>query len=100
MQFAESRRSINEAKTVTRLTELAFVFVPLYFCASLFSMSVYELQNGVPIWTFVVTAFAMVFLAYGVRLLIGNEFLSNSMRRSLSDSGPEGVFIAVRIPLC
>ena len=83
MQFTESRRSINEAKTVTRLTELAFIFVPLSFCASLFSMSIYELQGGVPVWTFIITALAMVSLAYTVRLSIGSDFLNNSTRRSL-----------------
>jgi hypothetical protein len=83
MQFAESRRSITETKTVTRLTELAFVFVPLSFCASLFSMSIKELENGVPVWIFVVTALATIALAYAVRLFLGSELLINSSRRSL-----------------
>jgi hypothetical protein len=83
MQFAESRRSITETKTVTRLTELAFVFVPLSFCASLFSMSIDELENGVPVWIFVVTALATIALAYAVRLFVGSELLINSTRRSL-----------------
>jgi hypothetical protein len=83
MQFAESRRSITETKTVTRLTELAFVFVPLSFCASLFSMSIDELENGVPVWIFIVTALAMIALAYAVRFFVGSELLINSTRRSL-----------------
>jgi len=83
MQFTESRRSIAETKTVTRLTELAFIFVPLSFCASLFSMSIDELENGVPVWIFVVTALATIALAYAVRLLVGSELLINSTRRSL-----------------
>jgi hypothetical protein len=83
MQFTESRRSISETKTVTRLTELAFVFIPLSFCASLFSMSVDELENGVPVWIFVVTALATIALAYAVRLFVGSELLVNSTRRSL-----------------
>jgi hypothetical protein len=82
MQFAESRRSISETKTVTRLTELAFVFIPLSFCASLFSMSVDELENGVPVWIFVVTALATIALAYAIRLFVGSELLVNSTRRS------------------
>jgi hypothetical protein len=83
MQFTESRRSITETKTVTRLTELAFVFVPLSFCASLFSMSIKELETGVPVWIFVITALATIALAYGVRFFLGSEFLINSTRRSL-----------------
>jgi len=83
MQFAESRRSITETKTVTRLTELAFVFVPLSFCASLFSMSIDELEDGVPVWIFIVTALATIALAYAVRLFVGSELLISSTRRSL-----------------
>lgn len=83
MQFTESRRSITETKTVTRLTELAFVFIPLSFCASLFSMSIDELENGVPVWIFLVTAFATIALAYAVRLFVGSEILIISTRRSL-----------------
>lgn len=87
MQFAESRRSISETKTVTRLTELAFIFVPLSFCASLFSMSVRELDGGVSVWVYVITALAMVFLAYSVRFFLGSELLVNSTRRSLERLG-------------
>ena len=65
------------------MTELAFVFVPLSFCASLFSMSINELGNGVPVWIFVVTALATIALAYAVRFFVGSELLINSTRRSL-----------------
>ena len=82
MQFNESRRSMNETQTVTRLTELAFVFIPLSFCASLFSMSIHELDEGVPVWIFIITALTMVTIAYGVRLLVGSELLVNSTRRA------------------
>lgn len=82
MQFNESRRSMNETQTVTRLTELAFVFIPLSFCASLFSMSIRELGDGVPAWIFIITSLAMVSIAYGVRILVGSELLANSTRRS------------------
>jgi hypothetical protein len=82
MQFNESRRSMNETQTVTRLTELAFVFIPLSFCASLFSMSIRELDQGVPVWIFIITAITMVAIAYGVRILVGSELLVNSTRRS------------------
>lgn len=83
MQFAESRGSINEAKTVTKLTELAFIFIPLSFTCSLFSMSIRELQTGVPVWTFVITALGMAVLSYGIRLIVASDFLANSTRRGL-----------------
>jgi hypothetical protein len=83
MQFSESRRNITEAKTVTKLTELAFLFVPLTFTASLFSMSIKELDKGVPAWTFVVTSLGMALLAYGVRLILTSEFLAQSSRGAL-----------------
>lgn len=83
MQFFESRRSISEAKTVTKLTELAFIFIPLSFVSSLFSMSVDELRNGVPIWTFVLAALIFALLAYGIRFIVANDFLTDSSRRAL-----------------
>ncbi|KAK3629236.1 hypothetical protein LTR56_005112 [Elasticomyces elasticus] len=83
MQFTESRRSILEAQTVTKLTELAFLFIPLSFSASLFSIQVKELENGVPVWTFVVTAIAMALLSYGIRLLLASDFLADSSRGAL-----------------
>ena len=83
MQFSESRRSITEAKTVTKLTELAFIFIPLSFVSSLFSMSVNELENGVPIWTFALTALVFAMVAYGVRFLVANDFLADSSRRAV-----------------
>ena len=48
MQFTESRRSIEETKSLSKLIELAFLFIPLSFICSLFSMSISELQSGVP----------------------------------------------------
>ena len=83
MQFTESRRSITETKTVTKLTELAFIFIPLSFTASLFSMSVRELDNGVPVWTFIVTAVVMAVLSYGIRVLVTSDSVADSSRRAL-----------------
>ena len=38
VSLIESRRAISEAESVTKLTELAFFFIPLSFAASFFSM--------------------------------------------------------------
>ena len=53
----ESKRSIEEATSVKRLTQLAFVFIPLSFVTSVFGMNVQEISGtGVKIWIFIVTA--------------------------------------------
>lgn len=78
-QSFESRRSITETKTVTKLTELAFLFIPLSFTASLFSMSIQELDTSVPVWTFIATSLGMAALAYGVRLMLTSEYLAKSL---------------------
>ena len=73
MQIVDSRRSIAEAESISKLTELAFVFVPLSFVASLFSMQVHELDGGVPIYRFAIVAIGFVMVAYAVRLSIRNS---------------------------
>ncbi|KAJ4377624.1 hypothetical protein N0V83_000451 [Neocucurbitaria cava] len=75
MQIVDSRRSIAEAESVSKLTELAFVFIPLSFVASLFSMQIHELDEGVSLYLFVVVAIAFVLVAYVVRLSIRSSRL-------------------------
>ena len=48
MSLLESKRDIEEAEGVSRLTELAFFFIPTTFAASLFSMQVWELEESPP----------------------------------------------------
>jgi hypothetical protein len=73
LSVLESRKQLLESSSVTRLTELAFVFVPLSFVASTFSMQVQELQSPPPLTTFVITASLAVFLAYVVRLFLNSR---------------------------
>lgn len=91
MQIADSRRGIAEAESVSKLTELAFVFIPLSFVASLFSMQVHELEGGVPAYRFALVAIGIVFAAYVVRLSIRSarliEYRDNFMRQVNEDSG-------------
>ena len=44
MSLVESKRGIAETESVTKLTELAFFFIPLTFSASVFSMQVKEIN--------------------------------------------------------
>lgn len=84
MQIVDSRRSIAEAESVSKLTELAFVFIPLSFVASLFSMQVQELENAVPAYIFVLVSLAFVFVAYSLRLGIRSSRLVKYQNRVLN----------------
>lgn len=75
MALLDSRRSISEAQAVTKLTELAFFFIPLGFAASLFGMQVEEFENRAPLWTFIAIGLGFVVAAYLVRLLIRSTWL-------------------------
>ncbi|KAF2113234.1 hypothetical protein BDV96DRAFT_601421 [Lophiotrema nucula] len=46
MSILESERAISQGTAVTRLTELAFVFIPLSFAATFFSMQVQEFDGS------------------------------------------------------
>ncbi|KUJ22897.1 uncharacterized protein LY89DRAFT_777916 [Mollisia scopiformis] len=50
LQIADTRRSLREAANVTRLTNLALLFVPLSFVASLFSMNGSITRHGLAIY--------------------------------------------------
>lgn len=70
MQSIESQRAIAEAESVTKLTELAFLFLPLSLAASIFSMQIHELESGTPLSSFIIVAVLLALFAYGVRLLV------------------------------
>lgn len=50
--IAESKEAISQARRLSKLTFLAFIFVPLSFTTSFFGMNVRELQDPkeLPIW--------------------------------------------------
>ncbi len=49
----ESQRSIEEAVSVKRLTQLAFIFIPLTYATSLFGMNIEEMTGSGPrLWMF------------------------------------------------
>ncbi|KAL9099121.1 MAG: hypothetical protein Q9163_005334 [Psora crenata] len=100
MSIVESERGIAEAHGVTKLTELAFFFIPLSFSASIFSMQVKEINSGnVSIWVFFPVAAAVLILAYSMRLAIRSWFVSRK-RDQLRSNILEYSAIAVgeRIP--
>ena len=83
MQIVDSRRSIAEAESISKLTELAFIFIPLSFVASMFGMQVKELSGGVPMHRFVLVATAFVIIAYTLRLSIRSSHLVERKARVL-----------------
>jgi CorA-like Mg2+ transporter protein len=61
MAIEESRRSIKEAISVRRLTQLAFVFIPLSYASSLFGMNIREMTgNGSKLWAFIFTSLVLL----------------------------------------
>lgn len=102
LQIADTRKSIEEAESVAKLTELAFVFIPLTFAAGLFSMQVKELQSSPPtVSVFVGTSFALLCSAYLVRLAVRSDMLLNPTRSLLHQARehanlPEGDSITTR----
>ncbi|KAI8933153.1 hypothetical protein NX059_009794 [Plenodomus lindquistii] len=83
MQIVDSRRSIAEAKSVAKLTELAFIFIPLSFVASCFSMQVDALKDPVPLYRFVLVAIAFVAIVYAIRLSIRSTAILEYRRITL-----------------
>ena len=81
MSLLESKRGIKEAESVSRLTELAFIFIPLTFAASLFSMQLRELEdNPPPAYAFVTAAVVAVTISYGLRIVQRSTAVSELLR--------------------
>lgn len=80
MALLDSRRSIAEAKAVTKLTELAFFFIPLTFAATLFGMQVEQLATPAPISTFFALGIGFVTFSYLVRLIIRSALLHSLIK--------------------
>ena len=68
VQISDSHRSIAEAETVTRLTELAFLFIPLSFATSIFGMQI--IDGSTPTSTYIAVAVALTSAAYLLRFFI------------------------------
>lgn len=85
MSIVESKRGIAEAESVTKLTELAFFFIPITFSASIFSMQVKELNaSRISISAFFILAIIATTASYGLRLLIRSKIFIELRRKALS----------------
>lgn len=77
MGLLDSRRSIDEAHAVTRLTELAFIFIPLSFSTSVFGMQIEPFKDSAPVWKFFVVASTVTTFAYLMRLTMRSQWLAS-----------------------
>lgn len=99
LSILESKRGIAEAEGVTRLTELAFVFIPLTFSASLFSMQVKELEEHMPTLAGFVGACALFLgLSYGVRLAVRSHVLLDHKRKLFRRIRADSALISKDVP--
>ncbi|KAH8692236.1 hypothetical protein BGW36DRAFT_348443 [Talaromyces proteolyticus] len=64
VQISDSRRSLAEAANISRLTYLAFVFVPLSFASSLFSMNPDTSPGGNHFWVYFAVALPITGAAF------------------------------------
>ncbi|KAJ5201241.1 Mg2+ transporter protein CorA-like/Zinc transport protein ZntB [Penicillium cf. viridicatum] len=94
MGLLDSRRSIEEAHAVARLTELAFIFVPMSFAASVFGMQIEPFANPVPISNFFIVAIVVTAFAYLMRMTMHSDWLidlkaavRNDVRRYAARNG-------------
>ncbi|RPA85545.1 hypothetical protein BJ508DRAFT_411948 [Ascobolus immersus RN42] len=72
LAIQESRRAMEQAEVVRRLTSLAFVFIPLTFTTGIFGMNVQGLQaDGVSPWIPVVLAVAVTSVTLGLNWFSG-----------------------------
>lgn len=55
LALKESRKSIEQSTSVKRLSQLAYIFLPLSLSTSVFGMNILELQNT-QLWVFFATA--------------------------------------------
>lgn len=86
MSIVESKRGIAEAESVTKLTELAFFFIPLTFSASIFSMQVKELNaSRISIAAFFILAIIITTASYALRLVIRSDRFISLKTKVLTD---------------
>ena len=59
-QLEESRKAIQQADTIKRLTVLAFIYIPIQTASSIFGMNLKELQPNPSIWVYIITCVIML----------------------------------------
>ena len=86
MSLVESKRGIAEAESVTKLTELAFLFIPLTFSTCLFSMQIKELNaSTTSLGDFFLVAILVTASSYVLRLVIRSPLVLRYWRNCKED---------------
>ncbi|KAJ5088596.1 Mg2+ transporter protein CorA-like/Zinc transport protein ZntB [Penicillium angulare] len=85
MALLESRKSIDEAHAVARLTELAFIFIPLSFATSVFGMQIVPFANPVPTGYFFAVAAAATSFSYTLRLVMRSQWFEDMKTEMKAD---------------
>lgn len=80
LSILESQQQLEEAANITKLTELAFIFVPLSFVTSAFSMQIKELEGLVPLYVVFIAGVVALGLAYATRLAVRSSIMVNAYR--------------------
>ena len=94
MTLKESKKSIQQADSVRRITQLAFIFVPLTFVTSVFGMNLESFGTGnIKTWLFLavasatsLTVFAMLIISSHFRQWYSKRFKSLRVILALSES--------------
>ena len=81
--LVDSRRGIEQAGSVAKLTELGFIFVPVSCVAALFSMQVNELKGSVPLSAFIEASLLTLVIVYFVRTVLNSD-LARSKQSELT----------------
>ncbi|KAF2471800.1 uncharacterized protein BDR25DRAFT_303198 [Lindgomyces ingoldianus] len=82
MSIIESERAITQGVAIARLTELAFIFIPLSFAAAFFSMQVKDFagNNQPRLRHFFALGIALIFSLYCLRAFIRSTMLATFVR--------------------
>ncbi|KAF3184796.1 hypothetical protein TWF788_005047 [Orbilia oligospora] len=64
MSIVESRRAISETEVVSKLTQLAFFFIPLSLVAAIFGMNINEFENKLTWWHWLAVSVSSSSLTY------------------------------------
>ncbi|KAK6522469.1 hypothetical protein TWF281_003030 [Arthrobotrys megalospora] len=75
ISIVESERAIAEAEVVSKLTQLAFFFIPLSLVAAVFGMNINEFEGRLTWWHWLVLSLSASFFTYA--LLYRAEIFAN-----------------------
>ena len=73
--------SIEEAHSVGRITQLAYVFLPLTFVTGVFGMNITSFGGGAPMWKFWLTTWLILLPAWGFGLWTARGQINESLKR-------------------